>query len=92
MHTFQAAQPALLYLSPACIISVLTVALFKREVRTFWKHTEEDEEEETTGRQGPVAKKVTDKEANDHEDSSAMELEGEGEAEASEVVAGFSAS
>lgn len=92
MHTFQAAQPALLYLSPACTLSVLIVALFKREVRTFWKHTEEDEEEETVEKQKSPAKKVTDQKSNDQQDSSAMELEGEGEAEASEVVAGFSAS
>lgn len=29
MHTFKAAQPALLYLSPACILSSLSVALIK---------------------------------------------------------------
>jgi minor histocompatibility antigen H13 len=29
MHTFKAAQPALLYLSPACILSVLLTALFQ---------------------------------------------------------------
>ena len=92
MHTFQAAQPALLYLSPACIFSVLTVAIFKREVKTFWKHAEEDEEEETREGQKPTGDKATDKKANGHQDSSAMELEGAGEAEASEVVAGFSAS
>ena len=92
MHTFQAAQPALLYLSPTCIFSVLTVAIFKREVKTFWKHTEEDEEEGTREEQKPTGGKVTVGKANSHQDSSAIELEGEGEAEASEVVAGFSAS
>lgn len=32
MHTFKAAQPALLYLSPACILSVLLVAVARGEL------------------------------------------------------------
>ncbi|TPX57997.1 hypothetical protein SpCBS45565_g08098 [Spizellomyces sp. 'palustris'] len=33
MHTFQAAQPALLYLSPACILSVLLTGLVRGELK-----------------------------------------------------------
>lgn len=41
MHTFKAAQPALLYLSPACILSVLIVAALRRELpRVFSFSTE----------------------------------------------------
>lgn len=47
MHTFKAAQPALLYLSPACLLSVLTVALFRGEVRACWNYVDgEDEHDE----------------------------------------------
>ncbi|KAJ3225007.1 Minor histocompatibility antigen H13 [Chytriomyces hyalinus] len=35
MHTFQTAQPALLYLSPACIFSALGVAYFRGELVAF---------------------------------------------------------
>ncbi|KAI8835090.1 signal peptide peptidase-domain-containing protein [Chytridium lagenaria] len=37
MHTFQAAQPALLYLSPACILAALGVALVRGEVDALFK-------------------------------------------------------
>lgn len=36
MHTFQAAQPALLYLSPACILSVLLTALIRGEFKQLF--------------------------------------------------------
>ncbi|KAJ3196139.1 hypothetical protein HK101_009972 [Irineochytrium annulatum] len=36
MHTFQAAQPALLYLSPACILSSLSVAAIRGELKEFF--------------------------------------------------------
>ena len=38
MHTFQAAQPALLYLSPACIGSVLLTALVRGEVKELFAY------------------------------------------------------
>ena len=44
MHQFKAAQPALLYLSPACILSVTLTALFRGEFNTFWNWTDEDED------------------------------------------------
>ncbi|RKP02648.1 hypothetical protein CXG81DRAFT_10550, partial [Caulochytrium protostelioides] len=35
MHTFRAAQPALLYLSPACILSVLLTAFIRGDLKTM---------------------------------------------------------
>ncbi|CAM0139739.1 unnamed protein product [Umbelopsis sp. WA50703] len=46
MHTFQAAQPALLYLSPACILSALITAAVRGEIKDLFAYsTEEDNEE-----------------------------------------------
>jgi minor histocompatibility antigen H13 len=44
MHLFKAAQPALLYLSPACILSVLIVALVRGELSDVfsYEHSTED--------------------------------------------------
>jgi len=36
MHTFRAAQPALLYISPACILSVLITGSVRGELREMW--------------------------------------------------------
>lgn len=51
MHTFRAAQPALLYLSPACILSVSLCALVKGEWGEVWGYLdgEEDEREKREG-------------------------------------------
>ena len=43
MQTFKAAQPALLYLSPACILSVLFVAWFRGELKEFFAFSPNDE-------------------------------------------------
>ncbi|KAG2180142.1 hypothetical protein INT43_003930 [Umbelopsis isabellina] len=46
MHTFQAAQPALLYLSPACILSALITAAVRGELKELFAYsTEEDNED-----------------------------------------------
>lgn len=45
MHTFKAAQPALLYLSPACGLSPLLVALFKGELCELFKFNAGHEQE-----------------------------------------------
>lgn len=42
MHTFKAAQPALLYLSPACISAPLLVALFRRQIGQLFAYSTED--------------------------------------------------
>lgn len=42
MHTFQAGQPALLYLVPFCIASSLLVAVSRGELSSLWAFDEED--------------------------------------------------
>jgi len=37
MHTFQRAQPALLYLSPACTLGPVLLALSRAELSDLWK-------------------------------------------------------
>ncbi|KAJ1516303.1 Minor histocompatibility antigen H13 [Coelomomyces lativittatus] len=41
MHTFKAAQPALLYLSPACILSVTLVGLIRGEINAVMHYNSE---------------------------------------------------
>ncbi|OMH83748.1 Minor histocompatibility antigen H13 [Zancudomyces culisetae] len=41
MHTFKAAQPALLYLSPACTLSTIILAAARGELSDFFAYTEE---------------------------------------------------
>lgn len=45
MHFFKAAQPALLYLSPACIISVLVTATVRGELKDLFAYTTEEEKD-----------------------------------------------
>jgi minor histocompatibility antigen H13 len=42
MHTWQAAQPALLYLSPACILSVLITAAVRGELKELFAYQSEN--------------------------------------------------
>lgn len=58
MHTFRAAQPALLYLSPACIFSVLLVAAARGELADLWSYAEECEEDEVAGEKSLEARKA----------------------------------
>ncbi|KAI9315303.1 signal peptide peptidase-domain-containing protein [Dichotomocladium elegans] len=44
MHIFHAAQPALLYLSPACILSSLITAASRGELKDLFAYTTEEEE------------------------------------------------
>ncbi len=46
MHYFKAAQPALLYLSPACILSTLITALIRKEWSKVFAFTENQESKE----------------------------------------------
>ena len=46
MIRFEAAQPALLYLVPACLISSMGVAIKRGEVKALFEYSEEQEEEE----------------------------------------------
>lgn len=41
MHVFKAAQPALLYLSPACILAVLLVAVVRGELAEVFAYKSE---------------------------------------------------
>ncbi|ORX57685.1 hypothetical protein BCR36DRAFT_344161 [Piromyces finnis] len=45
MHFFKHAQPALLYLSPACIISSLICAVVRGEIKELFEYSDESEEE-----------------------------------------------
>jgi len=47
MHTFKAAQPALLYLSPACVISVLLVSLVKKDFINVWNFSTVEPDEKS---------------------------------------------
>ena len=47
MYHFKAAQPALLYLVPACLISSFGTALLRGEVKELLAYSEEGEKEET---------------------------------------------
>ncbi|KAI6046154.1 signal peptide peptidase-domain-containing protein [Pisolithus marmoratus] len=55
MHVFGRAQPALLYLSPACIFAFLVTALFRGEFRDAWAWTDNSEQ---TQRNRPLATNV----------------------------------
>jgi minor histocompatibility antigen H13 len=44
MYFFNAAQPALLYLVPACLGSSLLVAIYRGEFQLLWAYKEEDDE------------------------------------------------
>ncbi|GAB5587639.1 hypothetical protein Unana1_02539 [Umbelopsis nana] len=58
MHTFKAAQPALLYLSPACILSALITAAVRGELKELFAYsTEEDNEEAKKGKKDTKNKK-----------------------------------
>lgn len=48
MHFFKKAQPALLYLSPACVSAVVLTAWLRGELKEAWewKDGEEDKEDE----------------------------------------------
>ena len=46
LTVFQAAQPALLYLVPACLGSSLLCAVVRGELKELFDYSEEEEEEE----------------------------------------------
>ena len=52
MHVFESAQPALLYLSPACLLATLVVAVARGEVREVLAYSEEAEQDTTPGVDG----------------------------------------
>ena len=46
MFYFEAAQPALLYLVPACLLGSLLTAVVRGELKELLAYSEEEEEEE----------------------------------------------
>ncbi|KAI8393620.1 signal peptide peptidase-domain-containing protein [Radiomyces spectabilis] len=46
MHVFNAAQPALLYLSPACILSVLITGTMRGELKDVFSYSSEESDDE----------------------------------------------
>ena len=58
---FQAAQPALLYLVPACLGSSLLCAVVRGELKELFDYSEEEEEEEEKKEEEEEAKKETKK-------------------------------
>ncbi|KAF9543043.1 hypothetical protein EC957_001327 [Mortierella hygrophila] len=61
MHTFKAAQPALLYLSPACILSVLFMGLIRGEIKEVFAYTSEDGIEAAKAKEEEEKKKQEEK-------------------------------
>lgn len=70
MHTFKAAQPALLYLSPACISAVVLCALVREELVDFWAFDDASDDDERA--------------SNKKEDSNPEERDGDGKEGAAE--------
>jgi len=60
MHTFQAAQPALLYLVPFCIGASLITALVNSQLALLFAYSEEEKKEDAK-EQKPAAPKVEEK-------------------------------
>ncbi|KAJ1920885.1 hypothetical protein IWQ60_006896 [Tieghemiomyces parasiticus] len=58
MHVFQAAQPALLYLSPACSLSVVLVALARGELGELFAFSTEDPAEKEKKEKAEADKKL----------------------------------
>ena len=46
MYAFHAAQPALLYLVPACLGTALVTATLRGDIKQLWKYTENEEDKE----------------------------------------------
>jgi len=90
MHTFQAAQPALLYLSPACILSVLLTALVRGELPLVFEYKAEEPKDvkkteaakKGEKKEGKKEKNVVEKvesNASDNEKDSEDDVEAEAE-------------
>lgn len=60
MITFKAAQPALLYLVPACLVSSFLTAMRRGEVKALLAYSEEVEEEEPEGEKNNSEDKKND--------------------------------
>ena len=56
MHVFRAAQPALLYLVPACLLSSLLTALFLGDLPGLWEYSEQAEKKSDEDAANPKGK------------------------------------
>lgn len=54
MNVFDAAQPALIYLVPYCLLTVMALGAARGEFQELWDYSEEEEEEDAAG--GDAAK------------------------------------
>jgi len=72
MHIFKHAQPALLYLSPACIISSLICAAVRGEIKDLFEYNDESEEEKKA-REEKEKKEKEEKEKKEKEKKEAKE-------------------
>ncbi|KAF9933167.1 hypothetical protein FBU30_006333 [Linnemannia zychae] len=61
MHTFKAAQPALLYLSPACILSVIFMGFARGEIKEVFAYTSEEGAEAAKAKEAEDKKKAEEK-------------------------------
>ncbi|KAI8091147.1 signal peptide peptidase-domain-containing protein [Gilbertella persicaria] len=81
MHFFKAAQPALLYLSPACILSALGTAVVRGELSEFFGYTTEEpkkEEEEKEKKNKRAVEEIeldTKQEVEEAEEEGSIEIE-----------------
>mmetsp|Transcript_9064 Transcript_9064/g.20936 ORF Transcript_9064/g.20936 Transcript_9064/m.20936 type:complete len:91 (+) Transcript_9064:2-274(+) len=58
MLVFEHPQPALLYLSPACLIALFSVALISGDMKGLMAYTEEDAEEPSKDKPADAKKDV----------------------------------
>ncbi|TPX39707.1 hypothetical protein SeLEV6574_g07033 [Synchytrium endobioticum] len=65
MHSLKAAQPALLYLSPACILSVLATAVVRGELKQIWAYAPD------TGKKKNTEPDAVSDSADNHDDANA---------------------
>jgi len=61
MHFAKAAQPALLYLSPACVLAVLITASARNELKDLWEYTNTEESDQEEKKPGATEKSGVDK-------------------------------
>ncbi|KAF8556135.1 hypothetical protein OG21DRAFT_1506922 [Imleria badia] len=65
MHMVGRAQPALLYLSPACILSLIMTAVVRGELEDVWRWSDDPEvSQEKTAQEAPVASRALSKDQN----------------------------
>ncbi|KAE9554684.1 hypothetical protein FO519_002094 [Halicephalobus sp. NKZ332] len=63
MHFFKAAQPALLYLVPSCLLTPMLLALIRGEFSLLWNYTEEQISESYVEKQKAQKEKESQKKA-----------------------------